>query len=146
MNSNSGDFATADTRTGGYIGSVAIDSAFEELVRSRLELANRSKPLGLSSEEIEDLAWSVRESDEYQTTKCDYGSNTNTQLPTFTCPLGRLSPDYSNPNYKISNGSITFARYEFPISTNCLQPDHATSIGVTFNHFSTTNCKSCTSL
>jgi len=92
-------------------------------VRSRLELANTSKPLGLSTEEIEDLAWSVRESDEYQTTKCDYGSNTNTQLPTFTCPLPKLSPDYSNPNYKISGGSITFARYDRTLYSTVSHPD-----------------------
>ena len=98
-----------DLSLGGTIGSVQLDTAFENSVRERLELANRIMPIGFQPHEIEDIAWKMAKGREYQNAKCDYGSlDDDTEY--FTVAIPGLRPDYVNVNVGISNGEMTFRR------------------------------------
>jgi hypothetical protein len=94
---------------GATIGSVQLDTAFESSVRQRLELANRIIPTGLQSKELDDIAWEMAKSKEYQNAKCEYGSSDD-DTEYFTVAIPRLHRGYVNENAGISYGEMRFRR------------------------------------
>jgi hypothetical protein len=94
-----------DVVFGETIGSAAIDYEFEKLVHARLEEAHKVEELPISPE---DAAWEMMKSRDFQSVKCEYGSPDDT--PLFSIGIPRVPPSYNNPNCKIKNGEITFAR------------------------------------
>jgi hypothetical protein len=91
-----------DVVNGRNIGSAQIDQAFEDMVLSRLDQANKQIPLGI---DIEDAAWTMMKSAQYQDAKCDYGSPADVNFPVN---IPELNTAYSNPQFAIQNGRMTF--------------------------------------
>ena len=91
---------------GANLGSAQIDHAFELSVLERLELANRAIPLGI---EIEDAAWEMMKSKEYQNAKCDYGSPDDTDF--FSVAIPKLSKSYRLESSGILDGELRIRRY-----------------------------------
>jgi hypothetical protein len=91
-----------DVVNGRNIGSAQIDQAFEDLVLSRLEEANKLIPLGI---DIEDAAWMMMKSAQYQDAKCCYGSPDDINFPVN---VPALNVAYSNPQFAIQNGQMIF--------------------------------------
>jgi hypothetical protein len=94
---------------GATIGSVQLDTAFENSVRNRLEIANRSVPMGLSEKELDDIAWEMAKSKEYQNAKCEYGSDHDTEYYTVAVP--KLARSYINEPEGVRLGEMKFRRY-----------------------------------
>jgi len=100
-----------DVVQGATIGSVQLDTAFETSARQRLEMANRTIPTGFQSKELDDIAWEMAKSKEYQNAKCEYGSpDDDTEY--FTVAIPRLHRGYLNENAGISYGEMRFRRDE----------------------------------
>jgi len=91
---------------GANLGSAQIDHAFELSVLERLETANRVIPLGI---EIEDAAWEMMKSKEYQNAKCDYGSPDDTDF--FSVAIPKLSKSYRLESSGILDGELRIRRY-----------------------------------
>ncbi|KAG4428755.1 hypothetical protein IFR05_015757, partial [Cadophora sp. M221] len=89
------------------LGSAQIDHAFELSVQERLEIANRVIPLGI---EIEDAAWEMMKSKEYQNAKCDYGSPDDTDF--FSVAVPKLSKSYRLESSGILDGELRIRRDE----------------------------------
>lgn len=96
-----------DVVFGETIGSAAIDFAFEQLVKARLSLAHATQPLPI---EIEDAAWDMMKSRDFQAVKCEYGSPDDT--PLFSIGIPRVAQAYNNqdPEVRIKNGEMQFER------------------------------------
>jgi molecular chaperone DnaK (HSP70) len=98
-----------DVVFGASIGAAQLDSLFESAVLERLQLADRSIPTGLH--DLHSAAWEMRISKEYQNAKCDYGSEESyADTDTFVVRVPRLDPSYTNLQYEISGGDMTFQR------------------------------------
>jgi len=95
--------------TGATIGSVQLDTAFETSARQRLEMANRTVPIGFQPKELDDIAWEMAKSKEYQNAKCEYGSSDD-DTEYFTVAIPRLHREYVNENVGIKNGEMLFRR------------------------------------
>lgn len=91
-----------DVVNGRNIGSAQIDQAFEDMVLSRLEQANQQQPLGL---DLEDAAWMMMKSAQYQDAKCCYGSPDDTD---FSVLIPKLDLSYSNERFRIVDGAMKF--------------------------------------
>lgn len=104
---------------GATIGSVQLDTSFEISVRERLDMANRTMPLGFQTKELDDIAWEMAKSKEYQNAKCEYGS-TEDDTPYFTVAIPKLNRAYVNESAGIAYGemkfrrSVSFWRAEYP--------------------------------
>jgi hypothetical protein len=96
-------------RLGATIGSVQLDTAFENTVRQRLLLANQIMPTGFHPQEMDDIAWKMAKGREYQNAKCEYGS-VDDETEYFTVAIPGLRPDYMNMNAGVSNGEMMFRR------------------------------------
>ncbi|KAH7321601.1 hypothetical protein BKA65DRAFT_598749 [Rhexocercosporidium sp. MPI-PUGE-AT-0058] len=96
-----------DVVFGANLGSAQIDHAFELSVQERLEMANRVIPLGI---EIEDAAWEMMKSKEYQNAKCDYGSPDDTDF--FSVAIPKLSKSYRLESSGILDGELRIRRDE----------------------------------
>lgn len=96
-----------DVVFGATIGSAAIDYEFEQLVTQRLMIAHTTNPLSIDPG---DAAWEMMKSRDFQAVKCELGSPDDT--PLFSIGIPRVSQDYSNsdPEVRIRNGEMTFAR------------------------------------
>jgi hypothetical protein len=94
---------------GATIGSVQLDTAFENSARNRLETANRTVPTGFQPKELDDIAWEMAKSKEYQNAKCEYGSSDD-DTEFFTVTISRLHRSYTNNHAGISYGEMTFRR------------------------------------
>ena len=98
-----------DVVFGASIGAAQLDSIFESAVLERLQLADHSIPTGLH--DLHSAAWEMRISKEYQNAKCDYGSEESyADTDTFSVRVPRLDPGYTNLQYEISRGDMTFQR------------------------------------
>lgn len=72
-------------------------------------MANQTKPTGLSPKELDDIAWEMAKSKEYQNAKCGYGSwEDDTEF--FTVAIPKLHRDYVNNDAGISYGEMKFRR------------------------------------
>ena len=96
-----------DVVQGRTVGSVKIDEAFEKLALEKLERANAVAPLGV---ELEDAAWHMMKSREFQNAKCIHGSHDDTIV--FPVPIVGLNTDYVNEAHGISNGGMQFTQSE----------------------------------
>ena len=94
-----------DVVAGETIGSAAIDFAFEELVRARLQEADNlvKLPRRLDSD---DAAWHMMKCKEYQNVKCDHGAAD--ESPIFSVPVPHLDYEYSNPGARIEHQEMYF--------------------------------------
>ncbi|KAG9236973.1 hypothetical protein BJ875DRAFT_190386 [Amylocarpus encephaloides] len=99
-----------DIVQGATIGSVQLDEAFELSVRERLEIADNSIPMELPEKELDDMAWEMAKSKEYQNAKCEYGIDDDTEF--FTVALPRLRRGYANEQAGINYGEMRFRRTE----------------------------------
>jgi hypothetical protein len=68
-------------------------------------MANRSIPLGI---DLEEAAWQMMKSREYQNAKCDYGSQDDTD--TFSVAIPNLNKAYRNDACAIFDGEMRFMR------------------------------------
>ncbi|KAH8678627.1 hypothetical protein BGZ60DRAFT_555189 [Tricladium varicosporioides] len=100
-----------DIVQGATIGSVQLDTSFEISVRERLDMANQTIPLGFHSKELDDIAWEMAKSKEYQNAKCEYGS-TEDDTAYFTVAIPKLNRAYVNENAGIAYGEMKFRRDE----------------------------------
>jgi hypothetical protein len=91
-----------DVVNGRNIGSAQIDQAFEDMVLSRLQQANQQRPLGI---DLEDVAWMMMKSAQYQDAKCCYGSPDDTN---FSVLIPGLDLSYSNERFGIVGGAMKF--------------------------------------
>ncbi|TLD35794.1 hypothetical protein E2P81_ATG02097 [Venturia nashicola] len=91
-----------DVVSGRNIGSAQIDQAFEDMVLSRLEQANERRSLGL---DLEDAAWMMMKSAQYQDAKCCYGSPDDTD---FSVLIPKLDLSYTNERFRIVDGAMKF--------------------------------------
>jgi hypothetical protein len=91
-----------DVVNGRNIGSAQIDQAFEDLALSRLHQANQQQSLGI---DLEDAAWMMMKSAQYQDAKCCYGSPDDID---FSVIVPGLDLAYSNEGVGIVNGSMKF--------------------------------------
>lgn len=94
---------------GATIGSVQLDTAFESSARERLEMANRTIPTGFHAKELDDIAWEMAKSKEYQNAKCEYGSSDD-DTEFFTVTIPKLHRGYVNSDAGISHGEMRFRR------------------------------------
>ncbi|KAF2467943.1 uncharacterized protein BDR25DRAFT_335749 [Lindgomyces ingoldianus] len=94
-----------DVVFGESIGSAAIDYEFEKLVSGRLSTAHNASPLPIDPS---DAAWEMMKSRDFQAVKCEYGSPDDT--PLFSIGIPRVPQSYNNPDARIKNGEMTFAR------------------------------------
>lgn len=94
---------------GATIGSVQLDTAFENAVRERFDMADRAIPLGFGPKEMDDIAWEMAKSKEYQNAKCEYGSSED-DTECFTVAIPKLDRAYTNENAGISCGEMKFRR------------------------------------
>jgi hypothetical protein len=94
---------------GATIGSVQLDRAFENSARERLEAANRTIPTGFQPKELDNIAWEMAKSKEYQNAKCEYGSSED-DTEFFTITIPKFHRGYVNNNAGISYGEMRFRR------------------------------------
>ncbi|KAI4610560.1 uncharacterized protein J4E87_010736 [Alternaria ethzedia] len=98
-----------DVVFGATIGAAQLDSLYEKEVLRRLENADRLQPMGLS--DINQAAWEMRISKEYQNAKCDYGSEESLMdTETFAVQVPKLDKAYDNRECGISGGDMYFRR------------------------------------
>lgn len=76
-------------------------------------MANRHLPTGLHQKELEEVAWAMAKSKEYQNAKCEYGSSDD-DTEFFTVAVPKLNRHYENQSAGISSGEMKFRR---PVST-----------------------------
>ncbi|CAG8976953.1 hypothetical protein HYALB_00008864 [Hymenoscyphus albidus] len=100
-----------DIVQGATIGSVQLDTAFETTARSRLIKANQILPMGIEDKELDDMAWEMAKSKEYQNAKCEYGSSDD-DTEFFTVAIPRLPRGYVNESEGINFGEMRFRRDE----------------------------------
>jgi hypothetical protein len=72
-------------------------------------LADRSIPTGLHLKEMEEVAWQMAKSKEYQNAKCEYGSSDD-DTEFFTVAIPKLDRHYVNKSADISYGEMKFRR------------------------------------
>lgn len=89
-----------DVVKGRNIGSAQIDEAFEDMALSRLQQANQQRPLGI---DLEDAAWMMMKSAQYQDAKCCYGSSDDND---FSVLIPGLDPSYYNERFGITSGAV----------------------------------------
>jgi hypothetical protein len=77
-------------------------------VRNRLALSNHSVPMGLSEKELDDIAWEMAKSKEYQNAKCEYGADHETEF--YTVAIPRLARGYVNETEGVRYGEMKFRR------------------------------------
>ena len=94
---------------GDNIGSVQIDMAFMTLVSEKLQRANTVSPFP-SNLDIENAAWHMMKSGQFQNAKCQHGVSEET--PTFFVTVHGLSQDYVNEEHGIFNQQMQFTRSE----------------------------------
>jgi hypothetical protein len=58
---------------------------------------------------VDDAAWEMMKSKEYQNAKCDYGAPYDTDF--FSVAIPKLNKRYSNPHMGIINGEMRFRRF-----------------------------------
>jgi hypothetical protein len=97
-----------DVVLGATIGSAQIDRRFEISVLKRLQLADEAITMEI---DIEDAAWEMMKSKEYQNAKCDYGSADDSEIFFVAIPMLRKS--YSNEAVGIAEGEMRFRRFVF---------------------------------
>ncbi|KAF2024035.1 hypothetical protein EK21DRAFT_12821, partial [Setomelanomma holmii] len=98
-----------DVVFGATIGAARLDSLYEEAVVQRLQYADQMMPMGLP--DLNQTAWAMRISKEYQNAKCDYGSDESmADTDTFAVEVPKLDRSYANPQYGISGGNMVFRR------------------------------------
>jgi len=85
------------------IGLDKIDEAFEKLALTRLRAANEIQPMGI---DLEDAAWFMMKSREFQNAKCDFGGRDNT--PVFIVSVPGLLPTYANEIFGIGHWGMKF--------------------------------------
>ena len=119
-------FPLSNKPIGEPIGSVQLDTAFEESAKKRLHLANRTMPLGWQPRQLHSIAWRMAKEREFQNAKCGYGSWDN-QTEYFTVAVPGLRPSYQNMDAEISNGEMRFRRYGILISLSSSAPCNLTS-------------------
>jgi exonuclease III len=91
------------------IGSIQLDTAFEDSVRQRLCQANQILHLGFESPELDLISWKMAKEREYQNAKSKYGSwDDETEFFTVNVPGLRL--DYVNQSAWIANGAMRLRR------------------------------------
>jgi hypothetical protein len=98
-----------DVVFGATIGAAQLDGLFEKVVLGRLQYANSLQPLNIG--DLRQVAWEMRISKEYQTAKCNYGSEksfSNTQ--TFAVRIPGLHKGYICDEYRIRDGDMHFQR------------------------------------
>ncbi|KAG9239683.1 hypothetical protein BJ875DRAFT_538458 [Amylocarpus encephaloides] len=100
-----------DVVQGATIGSVQLDTSFEMSARKRIDMANRTMPLGFHPKELDNMAWEMAKSKEYQNAKCDYGSSDD-DTEYFTVAVPKLNRAYVNENAGITDGEMKFRRDE----------------------------------
>lgn len=105
-----------DIVQGATIGSVQLDTAFETAARTRLEKADETLPMGVEEKELDDMAWEMAKSKEYQNAKCEYGSSDD-DTEFFTVAIPRLPRGYVNEIEGINFGEMRFRRYSFSFFT-----------------------------
>jgi hypothetical protein len=99
-----------DVVFGAAIGSVQLDTLFEEAVLAKLEAADEMEPIGLP---LGQTAWEMRVSKEYQNAKCDYGSEESlADTDVFSVRVPYLDKNYVNEQFGISGGDMQFQRDE----------------------------------
>jgi hypothetical protein len=96
-----------DVVFGANLGAAQIDHGFEQAVAARLQQADASIPMGI---DIEDAAWEMMKSKEYQNAKCDYGALDDTEY--FSVAIMKLSKTYRNDACGIFDGEMRFKRDE----------------------------------
>jgi len=72
-------------------------------------MANRTIPIGFQPKELEDIAWEMAKSKEYQNAKCEYGSSDD-DTDFFTVTIPKLHRGYVNNHAGISYGEMQFRR------------------------------------
>jgi hypothetical protein len=97
-----------DVVLGATIGSAQIDRRFEISVLERLQLADKTIAMEI---DVEDAAWEMMKSKEYQNAKCDYGSLDDSEI--FFVAIPMLSKRYSNEMVGIVEGEMRFRRFVF---------------------------------
>jgi molecular chaperone DnaK (HSP70) len=103
-----------DVVFGATIGAAQLDSLFEKEVLQRLQHADSLQPMGLM--DINQAAWEMRISKEYQNAKCDYGSEESfMDTETFAVRVPKLDRAYINRECAISGGDIHFQRDDLKI-------------------------------
>jgi hypothetical protein len=90
-----------DVVIGRNIGSVKIDEAFENLVRKRLQAADQAMAIGI---DVDDAAWLMMKSREYQNAKCEHGSRDET--PFFYVPIPNIPQGYINEPFGVNQGAL----------------------------------------
>ena len=88
------------------MGSAQIDLAFQNNIHDILFQADRVKPLRF---DIDEAAWEMMKSKEYQNAKCDYGAPDDTEY--FFVAIPGLSKRYSNEAFGIFDGEMRIRRY-----------------------------------
>ncbi|KAL8820537.1 MAG: hypothetical protein Q9191_007496 [Dirinaria sp. TL-2023a] len=94
-----------NSAVGATIGSAAIDRGFQQVVERRLERAYGDVKLKAT---VEEAAWEVMKSQDFQNTKCEHGGLDDT--PMFSVPIPKLESSYEDSGAGIGNGEMTFAR------------------------------------
>jgi hypothetical protein len=72
-------------------------------------MANRTFPTGFQPKELDDIAWEMAKSKEYQNAKCEYGSSDD-DTEFYTVVIPKLHRDYVNNHAGISYGEMRFRR------------------------------------
>jgi hypothetical protein len=86
-----------------YTGDLVLDEKFENLCLSRLNQANGFKTLGI---DVDEAAWGMMQSKEFQNAKWDMGSPD--ELPLLWIPILGLAHSYGEPNSGIRDGGMQF--------------------------------------
>jgi hypothetical protein len=98
--------------SGETIGSTHIDGAFAKFALARLREANELKPL-LSAQgvpiDLEDAAWVMTRSEQFQDNKCSCGWPDNTD---FMVPIPELLETHSGSDHKVWNGQLRVTQEE----------------------------------
>lgn len=68
--------------------------------------------MGVEEKELDDMAWEMAKSKEYQNAKCEYGSSDD-DTEFFTVAIPRLPRGYVNESEGINFGEMRFRRYAF---------------------------------
>ncbi|KAG9188090.1 hypothetical protein G6011_02013 [Alternaria panax] len=98
-----------DVVFGATIGAAQLDSLFEKEVLQRLQRADTLQPMGLV--DINQAAWEMRISKEYQNAKCDYGSDESSMdTETFAVRVPKLDKAYKSRDCAIGGGDMYFQR------------------------------------
>ena len=71
-------------------------------------MANRIIPTGLQPKELDDIAWQMAKSREYQNAKCEYGSSDD--VTDYYLAIPKIHRDYVNENVGIKHGDMRLKR------------------------------------